>query len=414
MAVARSLGDVMDEDNDPDEHQIHVFAQDFGFKFEEIIEESRLWTHRGIRGSFEELFYHLNANTGDGGIDLVVLGTCEVDLRYFHGRFVDAWDRRDEEHKFKIACIVHNVEDIGWQSDIPHWARRGAIRLLPIADHVAHSFQDKFAALADSPDPTVYTAGYQHIPIDVHVPILDVQSLPMKQNPRHLSKAVIQGTLTSDRRDYRRIFKELIASLHENPSAWGYHPLESRASFVPNYDSLAPPFELLLVGAGSIDIPEELAYVVSIHHDLTYKEFYALVANADVVVPAFADFGYFAAQASSTVALATELNVPLLVTARHRTKYGYIDDARAVVTRPAAMSEVQALRALRTGDAGPFLASDPAEVGVKMSEVPGVRAAVERMMREGWVRERREWMEWREEVWRRNRVVVDKILRDLP
>ena len=77
----------------------------------------------------------------------------------------------------------------------------------------------------------------------------------------------------------------------EDPSAWGYHPLESRASFVPNYDAPAPPFELLLVGAGSIDVPEELAYVVSIHHDLTYKEFYAIVAGADVVVPAFADFG---------------------------------------------------------------------------------------------------------------------------
>ena len=46
------------------------------------------------------------------------------------------------------------------------------------------------------------------------------------------------------------------------------------------------------------------------------------------------------------MALATELAVPLLVTERLRRTYGYIDDVRAVVTRPAAMSEVQALKAL--------------------------------------------------------------------
>lgn len=77
----------------------------------------------------------------------------------------------------------------------------------------------------------------------------------------------------------------------EDSRAWGYNPQEGRKSFVPDYQSPMPPFELLLVGAGSINIPEELAYMVSVHHDLTYKDFYALVASADVVVPAFADFG---------------------------------------------------------------------------------------------------------------------------
>ena len=47
----------------------------------------------------------------------------------------------------------------------------------------------------------------------------------------------------------------------------------------------------------------------------------------------------------------------MLVTSRTRHTYGFIDDDRIVVTRPAMMSEVQALRALRTGDAAPFLAA---------------------------------------------------------
>ena len=177
---------------------------------------------------------------------------------------------------------------------------------------------------------------------------------------------------------------------------------------MPDLQSAIPPFELLIVGSGWIEIPEELVHVVGLHRDLSYKDFYELVAGADIVVPAFADFGCtspssvhtpnadpsfpfqpflprldFDAQASSTIALAAELSVPLLATARIRRTYGYIDDPRATVTRPAAMSEVQALRALRTRDLAPFLLSDPGETGVTMGENPRVRVAAERMVREG-------------------------------
>ena len=106
--------------------------------------------------------------------------------------------------------------------------------------------------------------------------------------------------------------------------------------------------------------------------------------------------------------------MPMLVTHRTRRAYGFIDDDRVVVTRPQAMSEVQALRALRTGDASAFLASDPAGTGVTMGDIPAVRATVERMMRDGWVKSRSEWEDWREWLWQRNRGVAERILRDLP
>ena len=50
--------------------------------------------------------------------------------------------------------------------------------------------------------------------MDVHVPIVEVPNLPKKTSSRHLSKAVIQGKFEFERRDYARIFKELITSLH--------------------------------------------------------------------------------------------------------------------------------------------------------------------------------------------------------
>ncbi|KAM5540566.1 hypothetical protein V8D89_005597 [Ganoderma adspersum] len=417
MAAAKTIGDVLDSEPEEAEERgsINLFTPNFGFGFDDIVEELGLWRHRGTRGRPEELVNFINADRGASGIDLIVFGTCEVDLGYWHDELVMAWDQRDAEHKFKIVCIVHNVEDTRWQVHITHWARRDAIRLLPIADHVKNTFRDKFNAVADSSDPGLYTAGYQHIPIDVHVPILEIPHLPTKHLPRQLVHAVIQGTLVANRRDYLRFFDDLIASLHEDAAAWGYLPLNGRASFEPDFDSSRiPPFQLLLVGAGGIEIPAELAFVATVHHDLAYKDFYTLVASADIVVPAFAQFGYFRDQASSTVALATELAVPLLVTERLRRTYGYIDDPRAVVTRPAAMSEVQALKALRTGDVTAFLNSDPAGVGVAMGDIKGVREAVDLMLKDGWVRDRGEWMEWRQDVWERNWVVVDRILRDMP
>lgn len=119
-------------------------------------------------------------------------------------------------------------------------------------------------------------------------------------------------------------------------------------------------------------------------------------------------------RASSTISLAIELRVPMLVTNRTRRTYGFIDDDRVVVTRPQVMSEVQALKAFRTGDVSGFLASDPAETGLTMGDIPAVRDAVEHMMRTGWTRSRSGWAEWRAWLWQRNTDVARRILRDLP
>ena len=171
------------------------------------------------------------------------------------------------------------------------------------------SFRRVFSQHADSKDLLLSSAGYENIPIGVHVPVLDLPWLPDKDTTRVLSKAVIQGTLTAGRRDFASFFADLVQSLNGalllrckgsksnvsllvDPSSWGYlHPLHGHKAFIPDHRSSASPFELALVGAGSIEIPEELAYMVTVHHDLDYDNFYRLIANMDIVVPAFADFG---------------------------------------------------------------------------------------------------------------------------
>ena len=55
-------------------------------------------------------------------------------LPYWNEELLIAWDARDSAHKFEIVCIVHNADDVRWQSSIPEWSRRNAIRLLPISE----------------------------------------------------------------------------------------------------------------------------------------------------------------------------------------------------------------------------------------------------------------------------------------
>ncbi|KAI0750673.1 hypothetical protein C8Q80DRAFT_1153320 [Daedaleopsis nitida] len=412
MALAKSMGDIMDTEEAPT--QIHIFAQPFPFGFQEVLDDLHLWKHQGVREHHDKFIDFLNSETGDGGVDLIVLGTCQYDLPYWFDAFKDAWERRDADHKFKIVCYTHNLKDMDWQRWFPWWAQRNAIRLIAIGDHVAKGFQHKFAEAADSRVPELYTADFEHLPVDVHIPVLDIPNLPVKPSPRPLTKAVIQGKFEAERRDYGHIFQELIDSMNEDATVWGYHPLDGRTMFEPNHSAATPPFQLLLVGSQYISIPPELGHVVVVHRDLPYKEFYELIAHTDIVLPAFADNSYYDYRASSTVALATELAIPMLVTKRTRRTYGFIDDDRIVVTRPQAMSEVQALRALRTGDASAFFASDPAGTGVTMGDIPAVREAVERMMHAGWEKSRSGWEAWRAELWKANADVAERILRDIP
>ncbi|KAL6300681.1 hypothetical protein BKA93DRAFT_739936 [Sparassis latifolia] len=387
---------------------VSVYSPPYGYRFQEVADEIGL--HHGAHYPIERLVPDLSDVTGDGAIDMVVFGTCELDINWFSEALLAAWDARDEAHKFQLVCFAHSVrDDTQWQGHITEWARRGAFRVLTLGDQVTEGYRRLFAGLADDPDPRIYTAGYEYVAVDTHVPVLDLPHLPPPPPPpppanRTLARAVIQGTFEAYRRDYDTIFRELIADLTVDPGVWGYLPLDGRAAFAPDPHAPRARFELLLVGSGEIEVPGELAGVVSVHRDLDYPEFYALIAGADVLLPAFSQFGYYDNQASFTTSTAVQLNIPMLVTNRTRRAYGYLDDPRAVITRPAAMHDVAALRALRTGDAAPFDDDGgPARV----------RAAVREMLAAGWVRPRAGFEAYKREVWRRNERVSERLVRDL-
>jgi len=96
-----------------------------------------------------------------------------------------------------------------------------------------------------------------------------------------------------------------------------------------------------------------------------------------------------------------------------REAYTHIDDDRITITRPAVMSEVQAIRALRTGDTSIFLASDPANSGIRLGDHRGIREAVEEMVRKGWIRTKEGFEDCKRRTWEKNELVMMRILRGL-
>ena len=87
---------------------------------------------------------------------------------------------------------------------------------------VARTFRKKFQSLARNSDLRLSSAGYEHIPVDFHIPILDIQSPTVLSPNRVLSNVVIQGSFQMGRRDYARIFSQLNASLYGAPIDLSY------------------------------------------------------------------------------------------------------------------------------------------------------------------------------------------------
>ena len=96
-----------------------------------------------------------------------------------------------------------------------------------------------------------------------------------------------------------------------------------------------------------------------------------------------------------------------------RTTYNHIDDDRVVVTRPAAMSELSALRALRTGDASDFFRNVTASAGSDLGGSLLLRHDVDDMIRKGWRRTNAGFGDVKRRIWAENDRFVERLLRDL-
>ncbi|KAG8901339.1 hypothetical protein FRC00_007752 [Tulasnella sp. 408] len=109
-------------------------------------------------------------------IDLVVLGTCELDLERFGPDLLKAWDERSHDKKFMLVCGVHNGQTTGWFKHISEWSRREDAR----AWGYRWSFEArKYIADATAPNPPfvlhLLGKGKMTVPAELqHVVVMDI------------------------------------------------------------------------------------------------------------------------------------------------------------------------------------------------------------------------------------------------
>ncbi|KAL7414568.1 hypothetical protein BDY24DRAFT_440530 [Mrakia frigida] len=425
------------------------------------------------------------------GADVVVLGTCEIDMEYYSDSLWKIWQSRPDDRKFSLVCIVHNSGDFGWAEKYSgDWARTDSLRIMPISPHVSQGEFENLVAWSD--EPARHHLGYSKVPIHAHIPILPIERLrgfnahgkhtgeyifspeqdglgELRAKPKSRSKqtteddgdefwkvetseegevvlggglkegldttwgrrdgkvlrdAIIQGNFETARRNYIEVFADLEAEIALDPSAWGYlPPASSSAPFVPA--STRNNFVLHLAGNGNADfIPSRLSkHVVKVHKGLSYPDFFSLMGSMDVVLPSFTATGsYYDHQASSTVAMAMQCEVPLLVTPRILRAYSYLTSATTIL-RPPTIGEIQALKILRTSVfSGPARGySHTAErsythkiglvsSGEEMEEHASVRREAEEMVQRGWTTNEKGWRRFKKGIREGNEVVVRKMV----
>ncbi|KIO26405.1 hypothetical protein M407DRAFT_243758 [Tulasnella calospora MUT 4182] len=360
-------------------------------------------------------------------IDLVFLVTCEIDLVQLGPELLQAWDERPRNRKFMLLCGVHNGADKFWaHENLTEWSKRGAFRLVTISDHVSNFFKTRLSEWADSKDPAERLSFYEYVNVNTFYPVSNFTDFPLPDKsggPDVPCTAILQGGFEKKRRDYDRIFFDLVRLLREDPRGWGYWWSDIEQQYLPDANSPHPPFVLHLLGWNReiLAIPWEIEKVVVKDMDFGTSEFHALVQSMDIVIPAFSPKGgYLTLQASSTIHTALENHVPILATRAMWEAYPHIRGMPSVL-RPASLSEMEAIGLLR----GARISSESPGVNFGLLRSHNPKGSencigpsefcddVQGMLRRGWKRTPEEWDTYLEGIWEKNERSIEHILRDM-
>ncbi|KAF9533596.1 hypothetical protein CPB83DRAFT_845535 [Crepidotus variabilis] len=421
VPVARSVEHVLGRQDSSRLYVVNPYhLGEYGFN--EVLNTTGIY--HGEQFNYNNLVDDMSATSlfpSDPGamIDVVVLGTCEFDMPYWSEKLLPVWDARPKDKRFTIVCIAHHIKDERTYVKVEEWASRGALRYLTLSEHVSKAMYTHVRQKYNESSPLFPLS--EKLKVDVHIPILPLVDTPRERlSPRKLSNVVIQGLLEAARRNYKTIMEDLTRALKEDPGLWGYlHPLEGTVEFRPDPTPDASPFHLHLLGSfrDFDQVPAELKHVVILHKDLQYLPYFELMQSMDIVLPAFSTHHYYDEKASSTVVMSIQCNVPILVSRRFRGAYNFADDDRILITRPEVMSDVAALRALRSGISplavhSTFGVDRSTKIGLHGPSRDEYRMDIQRMMRQGWERSDEEFDAYKTELQHKNEDVVRKILND--
>ncbi|BEI95077.1 hypothetical protein CcaverHIS631_0100260 [Cutaneotrichosporon cavernicola] len=345
-----------------------TFATRFRFKFDQVL--------RDIIPYEPEIVYQKHPEQvrewlQKDEIDHLVLTTCTDGLNHFHDDILKS--------TATVVCVVHhggasfarNLKD-----KLQALVERDQIRLVVLGHHVHQTIKDELQYWADTED----NEFWERVKLETFIPGF---VYPPDKEFKHVApfphKAVIQANIEQGRRDYKKIFRSLNNSVHADPGLWGYK-MGDNGVFEGDSEK---PFELHLVGQlnpkSPVEIPESLRNIITIDEKLSYPDYYRLIADADILIPAFASRGTLYDTASSTIAAAIITRTPVLVSERHTASYTYIKGPAAIFRRVSegAIPALERLR--RNGDPR----SPPDKLGLEWDEY---ESNIQRQNAEMWVR----------------------------
>ncbi|KAG9030696.1 hypothetical protein FS837_003211 [Tulasnella sp. UAMH 9824] len=357
-------------------------------------------------------------------IDVVVLGSCEVDLKSFGSDLLEAWNERPHDKKFILACGVPNDYNTDSFEYISEWSQRDSLRVIPMANHFVDYFHPTLDTRADAKGLLQSPSLDKHVDIETFSSVSEFIDFPPRPKTYldHVPcSAVLQGNYHQGGKNFERIFRDLKRLLQEDSRGWGYKWSAQERKYVVDAASPHPPFVLHLIGGDVMNIPSELQDVFVRDAGLGRTPFYELFEPIDIVVPVAADGGYSTRQAASAVHTAIMTHVSLLTTRALLECCPYLN-SESMIIRPPAISEMEAIGLLRGAKVtaqGAELSEEKSQPPVRFNDLseaidgpPELIEDVKRMVSQGWRRGDENLTALQREIRRQNENVVSRILQD--
>lgn len=117
-------------------HAVRIYSRGLRFGLgTQVLSQLGIYSSKdSIYWPSEDLVKDVDAGWDGTGADMVVLGTCEIDMAFYSHHLYRAWLARPADRKFSLVCIVHNAGDDQWvQKYSADWVREGALRIMPIS-----------------------------------------------------------------------------------------------------------------------------------------------------------------------------------------------------------------------------------------------------------------------------------------
>lgn len=229
---------------------------------------------------------------------MIVLVTCRMDSKYAETT-LDFYFNNGPLDQI-LLCVMHHSD---WEFKdleprVRQWAKAGRLRLITLSGHTGLNLRKEVEK---------FDHVYKEVSIDVLPPVYPV---PLDDTPPSNSGNIsisVQGNLEDRRRDYRKMF----------------HDFERLIDQLPQ--TIVSRLQLFVVGSGKpVEISDRIMPYVSFQLNLDYIPYYRLLHSSFVLIPAFADEGYYITKASSSVPASFIANTPIVGSQRLLNTYTYL------------------------------------------------------------------------------------------